>query len=88
MGIPLKSQRSSRNGIGQRRIADVWLALRITATIFGQVNSIGVFAPFFIPKLSLNHRDAEESGMRAADLRRGRIKSCEEGGLRPKAVIQ
>jgi hypothetical protein len=40
--ITLESQYVLKNSMGQRRIADIWLALRITAVVFGSITFAGV----------------------------------------------
>lgn len=37
----MEFQNVSRSGLAQRRIADIWLTLRITATIFGLITAAG-----------------------------------------------
>ncbi len=53
----MKSQRPWRGGLEQRRIADVWLALRVTAMVFGQVTIVGVVLLVLVPFIFANHLD-------------------------------
>lgn len=41
-GNTLEFQNISRNSLGQRRIADIWLALRMTAMAFVQITAAGI----------------------------------------------